>query len=393
MILLPALLSTFAFAAEPGTANFTSKGFTISDAPGENLINLGLSFQPRFLATLDGDPDATDADAVSDAGFRIRRMLVTANGTIAKKIDFRLRLNTSSAFTFTDADGKSQQASRATLDDSQVVFRIAEPFQISIGQYKVPFTASQMMADTTLLFPDRALPVDGVKYGDVKLSALSYSRDVGVHFQGYAAKRTFEYQIGVFNGDGANVWPPADDGPLVTARVQAAPLGEFKYDEVDLDRGKPRLAVGAGVGWNNHPAFDDEGAADGSATDLRFDGELRFQAAGLSVNGEVLYNIGTPADGSDPTNTLGFYAQAGYMLPAGVAPGVRFARLDPDLDGEDDGLSHVEGVVNWYVPDVTKKGANLGHKAQVQAGWTTALLDGLDHPLYHQVQLAVALTL
>jgi len=53
----------------------------------------------------------------------------------------------------------------------------------------------------------------------------------------------------------------------------------------------------------------------------------------------------------------------------------------------------VEGVVNWYVPDVTKKGANLGHKAQVQAGWTTALLDGLDHPLYHQVQLAVALTL
>lgn len=393
MPLLPALLSTLAFAADPGTAGFTNKGFTISDAAGTNTLHLGLSFQPRFTATLDGDPDAPDADALVDAGFRVRRMLVTANGTLARTIDYRFRINAANGFSFTDGDGKSQLASKAILDDAQVVFRIADPFTIAIGQYKVPFTAQQMMSDTTLLMTDRALPVEGFKYGDVKLGAFSYARDVGMHVGGSVAGKKLEYQVGVFNGDGANVWPPADHGPLVTARVQAAPLGEFKYDEVDLDRGKPRVAVAAGVAWNDHPAYDADGAADGAASELRLDGELRFAAAGLSVNGEVLFGTATPADGSDPTQSLGFYAQAGYAFAAGVAPGLRFSRLDPDTGGDDDGVSQIEGVLNWYLPDPARAGSHLGHKAQLQLGWTTSLLDGLEHPLAHQVQLATAVTL
>ena len=39
------------------------------DAP----LKLGLSFQPRLTATLDGDPDASDQQAVTDAGLRVRR--------------------------------------------------------------------------------------------------------------------------------------------------------------------------------------------------------------------------------------------------------------------------------------------------------------------------------
>src|SRR5688572_5132962 len=58
------------FAAEPGTANFTNKGFTISDAAGKNTVNLGFTLQPRVTFTLDGDPDATHEDAVSDLGLR-----------------------------------------------------------------------------------------------------------------------------------------------------------------------------------------------------------------------------------------------------------------------------------------------------------------------------------
>lgn len=386
-MLLSLLVST-AFAGDPGTANFGGKGFTVADAAGKNVLNLGLSLQPRFTTTLSGDPDATDEDAMSDTGLRIRRMLLTANGTLAGYVDYKFRIDAAKQFTFTDADGKTQQAAKAILDDAQVVFRANDAAQLSVGQWKVPFLTEQMASDTTLLFPERALPVDGVKYGDTKVAGYSYSRDAGVALLGSVADKKFEYQAGVFNGDGTNTWPTTDDGSLYVARVAVAPLGEFKYDEVDLERGKARLGVDAAVTLNNHPTYDDAGAAGDPTNDLRAAGGVRFAASGLSVNAEAIY--GSVSSGDTSVNSLGFYAQAGYCLPIGIAPGARFARLDPAMDAEDDAVSTVEGVLNWYLPDPTKKGSNLGHKVQVQAAWTTALAESLDHPLYHQLNLAAA---
>lgn len=390
MHLLPLLISLQALAAEPGAAGFGARGFTISDASGDNALNLGLSFQPRYTATLSGDPEATDADGLTEAGFRIRRMLLTANGTLAGRVSYRFRIDAAKSFSFYDADGKSQQTTKPLLDDAQVVLKIAEPFQLSLGQWKVPFTASQMTSDTSLLFPDRPLPLDGAKYGDLKLSGFSWSRDVGLAALGNVADKRVEYQLGVFSGDGSNGWPPSDDGALIVARAAVAPLGELKYDEVDFGRGEPKLAVGLGVSLDSTPTYDDQGGAAGSDRELRAGGELRFQAAGLSLVAEALYGRVTLPDGSDPTQTLGAYAVLGYYLPVGVAPALRFARLDPSIETEDDGLTHIEGAVNLYLPDPDKKGATLQHKAQLQLAWTTALQDGLDHPLYHQGQAAVA---
>jgi len=225
------------------------------------------------------------------------------------------------------------------------------------------------------------------------VSGYGWSRDVGANVQGTVADKKFEYQVGVFNGDGSNAWPTTDDGMLYAARVAVNPLGEFKYDEVDLDRGKPKLAVGLDFSMNNHPSFDDNGDKSDTATDMRYGGELRFMAAGLSVNGELLLGSVSAGDGSDPATSMGFYAQAGYMTPIGIAPGVRYSQVDPDSssDGKDDAVSQIEGVVNYYLPDPAKKGGNLGHKAQLQAAWQTTLLQGADHPVANSLILAANL--
>ncbi len=386
MIIL-ALLSSQAFAADPASVSFGPKGLTVADASGANTFNLGLSFQPRLTATFSGDPDAADEDVVSDEGVRIRRMLLTANGSLVGRIDYRFRINAANTVSFPDADGKTQLASKPVLDDAQVVFRIAEPLQLSVGQWKAPFTLSQAMSDTTLLFPDRPIPIDGYKFGDVKLDGLGWSRDAGAALLGTVAEKRFEYAVGVFNGDGQNVWP-GDGGLLYVGRVQAAPLGELKYDEVDLARGPARLGIGASASFNTHPTYDDAGAVGDPDTILRAGGDLRFAAAGLSIQGEAIYSV-THTAGNE-TDGLGAYAQLGYCLPIGVAPGVRWSRLDPSLDGKGDAVTQLEGVVNWYLPDPSKSGTNLGHKAQLQLGWTTSLLEGASTPLAHQVQLAAA---
>lgn len=384
------LLCTRALAADPGQVGFGPKGFTLSDASGEDTLNLGLSFQPRLSLTLDGDPGASDAERVSDAGLRVRRMLLSANGTLYGSLDYRFRIDAARALSFEDGAGKSQQAARPLLDDAQISLKLAPPLRISAGQWKVPFTLSQAMSDTTLLFPDRPLPIDGAKYGDLKLSGFSWSRDAGVALLGDAADRRLELSLGAFNADGANVWPPEDAAPLWVARVAFAPLGEFKYDEVDLARGAPKLAFGLGGTLERPPIRDEDGARDGAGSDLRAGAELRFAARGLSLSGELLYGQLSADEALDPTRSLGAYAQVGYLLPIGLAPGLRWARLDPSLDGEDDGLTQLEGVINAYLPDPHEKGGTLGHRAQLQLAWTTALQDGLDHPLYHQAQLAAA---
>lgn len=356
------------------------------DAP----LKLGLSFQPRLSATLDGDPEATDQAALLDAGLRVRRMLLTANGSFARRIDYRFRANLANAFSFTDGDGKGQQGSKPVLDDAQVVYRIADPLQISAGQWKVPFTASQAMSDTSLLMPDRPIVLDGFKLGDVKVDGFSWSRDAGVAVQGHVADRRLEYAVGAFNGDGQNTWPPTDEAPLLAGRVQVAPLGEMKYDEVDLARGEPRLAIGLSGSGEAPTLFTDEGARDGGSSDLRAGADLRLTVQGLSVQAEGLYGR-THVDGVDPDTTrTGLYAQVGYCLPVGLAPGLRWSRLDPSTLTEDDALSQYDGVLDWYLPDPDKEGGHLGHKAQVQLHWATTTMEGIDHPLAHQIQLAGA---
>ena len=351
------------------------------------MFKPGISIQPRLTGTRSGDPDASDEDTFSDTGLRLRRALLTANGSVGGVVQYRFRLNLAGGLAFTDADGKAQLSMRPALDDAQLTFALSEPLQLIIGQWKVPFSLSQAMSDTSLLLPDRPVVIDGFKYGDVEIDGFGWSRDAGVALAGNVAGKRLEYAVGVFNGDGTNVWP-GDDAPLIAGRAQVAPLGEFKYDEVDLARGPLRIAVGASGSWNQHPTYGEDGAAGDPETILRLGGDLRAAVGGLSVQGEVISGTTSTADGD--TRSLGAYALAGYALPIGVAPGVRWSRLDPSAEDEDDALTQIEGVVNWYLPDT--EGGNLGHKAQLQLAWTTSLLQGADAPLSHQAQLAAAVT-
>lgn len=393
LLVTTALVSANPAQAEeaPGSAGLTKKGFNITDASGKNDLNIGMSLQPRFQYTLAGDPDATDADHVIEQGFRIRRALFTVNGTLAGKIDYRFRIDAARGFGFSDGAGGSQQATKPLLDDAQIIYKFAPYAELAAGQYKVPFTAENVTSDTNLLLAERALPVDGLKVGALKVGGYSYSRDVGAHLQGTVAEKKVEYQAGVFNGDGANVWPP-DDGSMLLARVAVAPLGEFKYDEVDFTRGKPRLSVGGAFTQNAHPVFDTAGKADGKDKDSRYGAELRFAAAGLTVNGELLMGNYTSADDAiDPLKSRGYYAQVGYCLPMGLAPGLRYAALDPNTDSaaKDDTLTTLEAGLSYFLPDSGgKPGDNLGHKGKLQAIWTQGKLEGADDPLFNQFTLA-----
>jgi Phosphate-selective porin O and P len=366
-----------------GEVHFGPKGLVVSEGEVHEL-SLGLSFQPRLTTTLSGDPEATDEEARSDEGLRIRRMLLTAQGHVTEDIDFRFRVNFANQLTLTDGDGKSQQVLKPVLDDAQIVYKVARPLGVAFGQWKVPFSLSQAMSDTSLLFPDRPIALDGFRYGDLKVEGFSWGRDAGVAALTRLAEGKVELGGGAFQGDGANAWP-GDEGLLYAGRLAVAPLGEMKLDEVDQQRGPARFALGLSAAHNSHPVYDDAGAAQDPDRQRRLGAELRLSARGLSVQAEG-FTGRVEVEGAEPVESLGAYAQVGYCLEGGLAPGLRWTQLDPAREAEGDRLTQWEGVLNWYLPN--GEGGTLGHKAQLQLAWTTTTLQEADHPLSHQIQLA-----
>jgi Phosphate-selective porin O and P len=385
-VVLIFLLCNLALAGDAGTVGFGPKGFAISDASGNNFVNFGLNLQPRMSATFNGDPEATDAELLSDTGFRIRRALFLMNGTLAGRVDYRFRFDAAKTVEVLDTGGKATAAAKAILDDAQVIFRIATPFEIAMGQWKVPFTASQVTSDFNMLFPERAMPVEGFKYGDVKVSGFGWSREAGVAVLGSMAEKKLDYQLGIFNGNGTNVWPPPDSGPLVVLRLHAAPLGELKYDEADMEHGKFRVALGTGAAVNFTPAYKDNGSKIGDTRDLRINTELRVAVSGFTMQSELIYGQIFAAEGDNPAPSLGTYAQIGYVIPVGVAPAFRWSRLDPSLEDDGDGLTQLEGAVSWYLPGAKK--THLGHKVKLIGAWATTLMDEADHPVNHTAMLS-----
>ncbi len=378
-----------ALAADPVTHG--PRGFVFSDAGGHNTFSPGLSFQPRLTLNLLGDDQVDDAQALTESGFRIRRMLLTARGTLAGRIDYNFRANFAQFLSFADVNGKTQWASKPLLDDAAVTLRIAEPLAIQFGQWKVPFTASMMMADSALLFPDRPVAIDGFKAADLTWTGFSHSRDAGLAVHGKAATAHLDYSVGVFNGDGVNVWPTPNEGPLIVARLQAAPMGALQYDEVDFSHTSPKIAMAFAGTWQPQPIYNAAGARIGATEDLRLGTELRLAAAGLSLQSELLWGLQQNRVTSESNQSLGGYAQVGYFFSPGLAPGIRWSRLDPSLETAADGITSLEAVLNWYLPNPQKPGQTMEHRAQLQLSGGSRLVDDQSTALSHQVQLAATI--
>lgn len=366
-------------------ARFGRNGFGITDEGESNTLWLGLRLQPRFVLSLAGDPGATDEARLEGTGFRVRRLQIMADGRLARIIEYKVQVDLGRFLSFTDGEGETRMAQSTILQDAWINLHLHDAFQIAFGQLKTPYVIQQVLASGSLVFPDSSIATDGFRYGGLRLPGFSYDRDVGVTIQGWAPRRIVEYQVGVYLGDGMNVWPPEDAGFLYAARVAAHPFGALPNDEADLARGGPRLALALSGNVNHHPLYDAEGAGAGSRLDVRVGGELRFMARGLSVTSEVFYAHATEP-GSEPARRLGAYAQASYYIARWhLLPAARYSRLDPDLDAGGDAIDAFELALSVLLPNAAtpERGDDLGHFGKIVVAYELDHAEALAGPVRH----------
>jgi len=387
-------------APPPATATRTEKGLTVE--AGRAKMNFDVFFQPRYTLQMAGDPDATDATKWAGTGFQIRRMLLLANGNVTPRIEYTFRVNfagTKDAITAYSCDEfgacstSTSTFATPTLDDARLAFKVADAFQVAFGRFKVPYSAHWLTSVYDLAFPEISPVIGGIGTGGLKIDGFGYKRDTGIAITGNALEKKLDWSLGMFSGDGGSTagltFPSTTDpGYLYTARLAVAPLGEFKYLDLDPKHGKPRLGLGVNAGVDDNPVYNVNGRKTDSTDVAHLGGEVRFAAAGANLQAE--YHVGMTLGDDEAAKANGFFVQGTYVVPdPALVPGLRFSRMDPDTAADDDGYMAVEATLAWLLPEPgAKKAKERTNRRKVQLSYMTAKVDGADDVALHQVMLA-----
>lgn len=231
------------------------------------------------------------------------------------------------------AKGDVQSASKITIKDVKATFWAIEHAPVTIGHFKVPFSRQQLASSLTHQMVNRAEVSE--------TTGEAQGRDVGVMIGDYAGKAMFEYAVGAFNGTRTSNLN--DNGSFLwAARLATNPLGEFGYDETNLEKANLKVSLGlnamgttaTAAGTNNK--LDFAGASDDRDTDvLKYGADFGVRFLGIaSIFAEYIAAKYEPK-GSDEFDANGWYVQGGvFVLPQQLELAARFEQYDPN-DGVD----------------------------------------------------------
>lgn len=243
-----------------------------------------------------------EGSRVSDAGaFSVRRFKVQLAGwAYTPDLTFRVQ-----------ADLANANTALGILDDASVNYDFTRGkgiFQVTAGQFKIPFGRQALASTRTDMFVDRSF----VTY------LFSSIRDVGIMAHGQfgpsGVKDLIGYSVGVFNGAGRSVYKNPDGKYKTDLRLVVSPWGSAGYDEANPSgAAKAKLSLGLGYETNDTRERGDEGRFI-AGTDHRtmgYDVLLKYRR--FTAYGEYFDRTSNDKD-AIRTDSEGLNAQVGFLV-------------------------------------------------------------------------------
>lgn len=299
-------------------------GFELKSEDGRHMLQIRARVQTRY------DLEAPHAEGEElEQVLQIRRMRLQLRGHVYGEHN---RYYIQFGFSPRDMTGglvaPEGSIRRNPIRDARLEFDHLRDFTVWVGQMKVPFSRQRVISSGDQQFVDRSL-ANEVFNLDRDLGLQARSQDVG----GLGGR--LGYQVGVFMGDGRNVFELDTPGLLYVGRIEVRPLGEFEDgDEPDLGRSaKPGISLGGAYAYHDD-APGERGVhgsvpADGGTTDIHHaTADLLGKWRGLSVQGAFHWrkarrrNPGDAVDEMDvpipvapPLDAVGWLGQVGWLVP------------------------------------------------------------------------------
>jgi len=263
-------------------------------------------------------------EAGKKSGFDIRRARLDFKGSISPYFGYRLQ---------PDFAGTSTGAF-AKLLDAYAEVRLADYFNLTIGQQKIALSYENQISDNKSESIDRSQVVEALVARGKDVIGNHNGRDIGIQANGSLfainGRPLLDYYVGLYNGAGVNVAVDNNLSKDVAARLFLHPmagldLGASYYDGVGnylvnstdkATRNKGRTRVGA---------------------------ELSYAWQNLSLYGEYI-------KGKDNViNKAGYYVHVGYfVLPQKFQVVGKYDNYDPNQDKTDDALTVYTIGLNYY---------------------------------------------
>ena len=219
---------------EAGVYYKPGKGVVMASEDG--LFSLALGLRGMFLYQLNHDPNAQAPDPSATQAIMIRRARVTMVGHMwHPKNKYKVELALSPKDMATNADSVLTQTPLLTWKNT---FAQLRDLEVSVGQYKVPFSRERVVSSSKLVAVDRSA-VNKV---------FNLDRDIGIDIGSadLGGAGLFQYNLGVYGGEGRGRFESNDFGMMYLGRISLTPMGLFDdFEPQDFNRTGPRLSVGA----------------------------------------------------------------------------------------------------------------------------------------------------
>lgn len=338
-----------------------AKGLILESEDGDFKFRLTNRVQFRYTHV---GPDEGD-----DIGsFRVRRFKFKMDGHAYGYWKYKLQVNF--------ASGSVEGSNDALLEDAYLQYTKNHWVQPFMGQGKAYFARQSLASSGKQQFVDRSIVTSG--------GGAEVARQIGVGLVGRDKDKRFEYNLGIYNGDGSNNVNKKvneNDKFLYVGRVVWTPFGEMKTDESAHSRPESsKLAVGVKAAHDTRteevdppdgdpdpdPEVNDPPPFDADRDIASLGAELAYKIEGFSFVGEYFrvmtdqFVNDTGAETEQIDSDL-YYVQAGYLFPNSLELAGRYAVIDAEeTQAVDDKLTEYGAAISYYF---------LKHSYKVQADY------------------------
>lgn len=327
-ILLGVLYSSSAAEDSVGMKHKPGKGFTVESPDKEFSLTSGGRIQLRHTY----EAFDTDRDEEDLSNFAVERIRIWLKGKAFGEWKYKFQADF----------GKGG----AKLKDGLIEFARFKQAKFTFGQFKVFFDRQQRISSGSQTFVDRSIAA----------KAFGISRDIGIQVQGTTTDKKFQYNAGVYNGEGEGKENP-NNGHLFLGRVSFNPLGDFGLSESDTKNSDKHLIfIDAAASLNSKRAYKDWDKADtlgtyDEADVLRYVFGVGYRHAGLYVQSEYYGQKEDPKiDTLGDIKANGWYAQTGYMIvPEKWELAARYSLVDEDTDVDDNEKTEAMVGLNYFI--------------------------------------------
>lgn len=279
-------------------------------------IKIGGLIQTRY--------DAYEFNGKRDE-FNFRRVRTNLSGSIVDNVSFRME--------FDLTKGKDNDL----LTDAFIKFTNFPKANITLGQFKIPYSEEYLISSSALDTIERSLPV----------TRMSSEYDRGIMVDGDILEKVLSYGIAVVNGTGGNKTEDNDSKDIV-ARLVFSPWGKNENALSGLKFGAAYQSGEQKTGANKENR-------------TRSDLMLKYQYKNFKALTEYL-NQETKKKGAQPVKNAGYFVQLAYGFPLEndhvIEPVVKYEVYDPDTNKAKDTQTIFTTGLNWYIGKNVKFSTN-----------------------------------